>query len=69
MTADDVGTLLSVDCIPMDESGRQVSCYICFNYFIITKLLKSYPRITRLGLKAHNTVSFNTIMLLLVFFF
>ena len=26
VTADDVGTFLAVDCTPMDESGRQVSC-------------------------------------------
>lgn len=25
VTADDVDTYLSVDCIPMDESGRQVT--------------------------------------------
>ena len=24
VTADDVGTLLAVDCTPMDDSGRQV---------------------------------------------
>lgn len=27
VTADDVDTLLAVDCTPMDDSGRQVSYY------------------------------------------
>ena len=33
VTADDVDKLISVECVPMDENGHQVFCFLFYFFF------------------------------------